>query len=84
MVRDTSAETLLALNRQAGVDHTVLVQGYGALTDGVPRMPHRARVQRRATRTRRILGSVRGNAKRAAVPGADGGTRINVKVVRDA
>ncbi len=29
-VRDTSAETLLALNREAGVDRVVLVQGYGA------------------------------------------------------
>lgn len=29
-VRDTSSEMLLALNREAGVDRTVLVQGYGA------------------------------------------------------
>jgi L-fuconolactonase len=29
-VRDTSAEMLLALNREAGVDRTVLVQGHGA------------------------------------------------------
>ena len=29
-VRDTSGEMLLALNRDAGVDRTVLVQGYGA------------------------------------------------------
>jgi len=29
-VRDTSGEMLLALNREAGVDRTVLVQGYGA------------------------------------------------------
>jgi predicted TIM-barrel fold metal-dependent hydrolase len=29
-VRDTSGEMLLALNREAGVDCTVLVQGYGA------------------------------------------------------
>jgi L-fuconolactonase len=29
-VRDTSGETLLALNREAGVNRTVLVQGYGA------------------------------------------------------
>lgn len=29
-VTDTSAETLLALNREAGIDKTVLVQGYGA------------------------------------------------------
>src|SRR3984893_11366103 len=28
--RDTSVEMLLALNRDAGVDRTVLVQGYGA------------------------------------------------------
>ena len=28
-VRDTSAETLLALNRESGVDRTLLVQGYG-------------------------------------------------------
>jgi predicted TIM-barrel fold metal-dependent hydrolase len=29
-VRETSGEMLLALNREAGVDRTVLVQGYGA------------------------------------------------------
>jgi predicted TIM-barrel fold metal-dependent hydrolase len=29
-VRDTPGEMLLALNREAGVDRTVLVQGYGA------------------------------------------------------
>jgi L-fuconolactonase len=29
-VRDTTAEMLLALNREAGVDRTVLVQGHGA------------------------------------------------------
>jgi predicted TIM-barrel fold metal-dependent hydrolase len=29
-VRDTSVEMLLALNREAGVDRTVLVQGFGA------------------------------------------------------
>jgi predicted TIM-barrel fold metal-dependent hydrolase len=29
-VRDTSGEMLIALNREAGVDRTVLVQGYGA------------------------------------------------------
>src|SRR5271165_2500134 len=37
------------------------------LTDGVAGMPDGARVERRATRTRLILGHVRGNAKCATV-----------------